>query len=176
MAQVRFDEASYVYPGAARPERAVPYEPYGYPAYVVVRAQRDGDAVRVTWNDMPLEDVGGEDCACFSSAAQAAREDAGDGDCGEIGNYTVHVEAADDVSRPEDLAYLLELVEGTLPFELPGEPAFGVLSHVHDVEAAVPEPARFGLGREDLFTLELLHHLVVVPRRLRLGRLLYLQQ
>ncbi len=26
-------------PGAARPERAVPYEPYAYPAYVVVRAQ-----------------------------------------------------------------------------------------------------------------------------------------
>jgi hypothetical protein len=45
-----------------------------------------------------------------------------DGDCGAIGHYTVHVEVTDDVSRPEDLAYLLELVEGTLPFELPGEP------------------------------------------------------
>jgi hypothetical protein len=34
----------------------------------------------------------------------------------------VRVEVTDDVSRPEDLAYLLELVEGTLPFELPAEP------------------------------------------------------
>ena len=31
-------------PGAARPERAVAYEPYGYPAYVVVRAQPRGAA------------------------------------------------------------------------------------------------------------------------------------
>jgi putative heme-binding domain-containing protein len=31
-------------PGAVKPERAVPYEPYGYPAYVVVRAQARGAA------------------------------------------------------------------------------------------------------------------------------------
>jgi putative heme-binding domain-containing protein len=30
---------SLVDPAAARPERTVPYEPYGYPAYLVVRAQ-----------------------------------------------------------------------------------------------------------------------------------------
>jgi cytochrome c oxidase cbb3-type subunit III len=34
-----FLRESLVDPGAARPERPVPYEPYGYPAYVVVRAQ-----------------------------------------------------------------------------------------------------------------------------------------
>jgi len=34
-----FLRESLVDPGAARPERAVPYEPYGYPAYVIVRAQ-----------------------------------------------------------------------------------------------------------------------------------------
>jgi hypothetical protein len=46
----------------------------------------------------------------------------GDGDCGEIGGYTFHVDAADDVSRPEDLAYSLVLVKGTLPFEIPVQP------------------------------------------------------
>ena len=45
-----------------------------------------------------------------------------DEDCSAIGHYTIHVDAEDDVSRPEDLAYLLKLVEGTLPFELPAEP------------------------------------------------------
>jgi cytochrome c oxidase cbb3-type subunit 3 len=39
-----FLRESLIDPGAARPERAVPYEPYGYPAYVVVRAQRRGGA------------------------------------------------------------------------------------------------------------------------------------
>ncbi len=34
-----FLRESLLDPGAAFPERAVPYEPYGYPAYVVVRAQ-----------------------------------------------------------------------------------------------------------------------------------------
>ena len=33
-------------PGAARPERSVAYQPYGYPAYVIVRVKpRDGDEV-----------------------------------------------------------------------------------------------------------------------------------
>lgn len=37
---------SLVDPAAARPERSVPYEPYGYPAYVPVRARpRRGDEV-----------------------------------------------------------------------------------------------------------------------------------
>lgn len=41
-----FLRESLLDPGAARPERAVPYEPYGYPAYQVVRAQpRDGAEV-----------------------------------------------------------------------------------------------------------------------------------
>ena len=39
-----FLRESLLDPGAARPERAVPYEPYGYPAYVVVRAQPRGGA------------------------------------------------------------------------------------------------------------------------------------
>jgi cytochrome c oxidase cbb3-type subunit III len=39
-----FLRESLIDPGAARPERAVPYEPYGYPAYVVVRAQPRGGA------------------------------------------------------------------------------------------------------------------------------------
>jgi putative heme-binding domain-containing protein len=34
-----FLRQSLLDPGVARPERAVPYEPYGYPAYVLVRAQ-----------------------------------------------------------------------------------------------------------------------------------------
>jgi cytochrome c oxidase cbb3-type subunit 3 len=38
-----FLRESLVDPGAARPERAVPYEPYYYPAYVIVHAQpREG--------------------------------------------------------------------------------------------------------------------------------------
>jgi cytochrome c oxidase cbb3-type subunit 3 len=42
-----FLHESLVDPGAARPERAVPYEPYGYPAYVIVRAEpRSGPEVR----------------------------------------------------------------------------------------------------------------------------------
>jgi cytochrome c oxidase cbb3-type subunit III len=41
-----FLRESLIDPGVARPERAVPYEPYGYPAYVVVRAQpREGAEV-----------------------------------------------------------------------------------------------------------------------------------
>lgn len=41
-----FLRESLVDPGAARPERAVPYEPYGYPAYVIVRAEpRSGPEV-----------------------------------------------------------------------------------------------------------------------------------
>ena len=39
-----FLRESLIDPGAARPERPVPYEPYGYPAYVVVRAQPRGGA------------------------------------------------------------------------------------------------------------------------------------
>jgi cytochrome c oxidase cbb3-type subunit 3 len=39
-----FLRQSLLDPGVARPERAVPYEPYGYPAYVVVRAQPRGGA------------------------------------------------------------------------------------------------------------------------------------
>ena len=39
-----FLRESLLDPGAARPERPVPYEPYGYPAYVVVRAQPRGGA------------------------------------------------------------------------------------------------------------------------------------
>lgn len=34
-----FLQESLLDPGAARPERPVPYEPYGYPAYEVIRAQ-----------------------------------------------------------------------------------------------------------------------------------------
>ena len=34
-----FLRESVIDPAAARPERAVPYEPYGYPAYVIVQAQ-----------------------------------------------------------------------------------------------------------------------------------------
>ncbi|MBK5295802.1 MAG: c-type cytochrome [Vicinamibacteria bacterium] len=39
-----FLRESLLDPGAARPERAVPYEPYAYPAYVIVRAQPRGGA------------------------------------------------------------------------------------------------------------------------------------
>lgn len=46
----------------------------------------------------------------------------GDGDCGEIGGYTFHVDAADDITRPEDLAYSLKLVKGSLPFAIPDQP------------------------------------------------------
>ena len=37
-----FLRESLLDPGAARPERSVPYEPYGYPAYEIVRAQPRG--------------------------------------------------------------------------------------------------------------------------------------
>ena len=41
-----FLRESLVNPAAARPERPVPYEPYGYPAYLVMRARtRGGDEV-----------------------------------------------------------------------------------------------------------------------------------
>jgi cytochrome c oxidase cbb3-type subunit III len=48
-----FLRESLIDPGAARPERAVPYEPYGYPAYVVVRAQprRGAEVVGVRVNE-----------------------------------------------------------------------------------------------------------------------------
>ena len=48
-----FLRESLVDPGAARPERAVPYEPYGYPAYVVVRAQprTGGDVIGLRVNE-----------------------------------------------------------------------------------------------------------------------------
>jgi cytochrome c oxidase cbb3-type subunit III len=39
-----FLRESLIDPGVARPERAVPYEPYGYPAFVIVRAQPRGGA------------------------------------------------------------------------------------------------------------------------------------
>jgi hypothetical protein len=46
----------------------------------------------------------------------------GDGDCGEIGSYTFSVDAADDVTSRDDLAYSLKLVKGTLPFAIPDQP------------------------------------------------------
>jgi len=46
----------------------------------------------------------------------------GDGDCGELGGYTFHVDAADDITAPEDLAYSLKLVKGSLPFAIPDQP------------------------------------------------------
>ena len=39
-----FLRESLLDPGAARPERPVPYEPYAYPAYEVIRAQPRGGA------------------------------------------------------------------------------------------------------------------------------------
>ena len=39
-----FLRESLIEPAASHPERAVPYEPYGYPAYVVVQAQPQGGA------------------------------------------------------------------------------------------------------------------------------------
>lgn len=46
----------------------------------------------------------------------------GDGDCGWMGGYTFLVDAADDVTPPEGLAYSLRLVKGKLPFALPDQP------------------------------------------------------
>jgi cytochrome c oxidase cbb3-type subunit III len=60
-----FLRESLLEPAAALPERTVPYEPYGYPAYVLVRAQPRGGAevigVRVNEDSftIQLRDAGG---------------------------------------------------------------------------------------------------------------------